>query len=353
MYPTRLQVKSRYQQIADDWPQTVTSVFTEEVFAPAFDEAYEVMYNAMLKAQVPRIELMVPWVVPPFITELTPEDIGIPDFGDFIFVRERIAGSSEKFRQLNSVDVLPQRQPQEYLRVFNWRNNTFYFVGATSTLELQFKFDSSSCPPTNDDAVIGVDSCINFLANYAFGVSGGRKGYREEAVRCMSLAVGSGYTAGVPGGQLADLMGPLVRSRQKVQIAHRPYQSGWGRGWRGWGGTSYVGPSQQGTTGGGSQNTPIQFSSVNGDIIGVIDGVNAVFVLSVGGVTQMSVYLNGVLQTEGSNYSRVNNMIQFMSGSIPQPGTPPGPGDPGSRPDIITVDAWLSYNLPNVSVVQP
>ena len=39
-----------------------------------------------------------------------------------------------------------------------------------------------------------------------------------------------------------------------------------------------------GTTGGGATNVPVQFSTSNGTITGVIDGVNCVFWLTIGGV---------------------------------------------------------------------
>jgi len=339
-YPTRGQVKQRYQQIADDWPQAATSPFNEQVFQPAFDEAYEVMYSFFLKNQIPRIELMACVDVPPGTTEITPADVGITDFGDYIFLRERILGSNEKYRQMLPVDVLPQRQMETYLRQYNWRNNKFYFVGATAFIDLEIKYDQSATPPTNDNTVICVDSCINFLANYAFGRSGGRKGYKDEASQAMLLAVGSGHTEGKVGGQLLDLIGPLVRSRQKVQIAHRPYQAGWGRFTRWGNGGFFVGPSQQGTTGGGSQNVPIQLSSESSPpgIVGNIDGFNAVFVINIGGVVSVTLYRNGVMQTQGADYTLLGNQITFFPASIPVP------------TDVLTAEVWITYNPPNPNV---
>jgi hypothetical protein len=137
---------------------------------------------------------------------------------------------------------------------------------------------------------------------------------------------------------LLDLVGSLVRSRQKVQISHRPYQSGWGRGFRLWGAGTYVGPSQQGTTGGGAQNVPIQYSSALGGIVGVLDGTNTVFVIDIGGTggttQQVTLFRNGVMQTMGTDYTLLGNQITFFPASVPIFG------------DILTADVWLSYNPP-------
>lgn len=331
-YPSRGDVKQRYLQTLDSWPQTVTSAFNENTFAPAFNEAFDVLYAEFLKNQVPRVELMTDAQVPPLTTELTPASFGIESFGDYIFLREKVFGSSDKYRDMVSVDVLSQRQPGPYLCEYNWRNNIFYLVGATSLLDVQIKYDDSGQAPTDDDVQIGVDSCLNFLANYAVGVSGGRKGLKETAIRCMALAVGPKYAEGTSGGQLFNLISPLVRSRQKVQISHRPYTT-WGRPFSRFGAVPYV-AAQQGTTGGGAQNVPIQVSSALGSIIGSIDGINLIFWANLSGVVSMVLYRNGVQQTIGTDYTFVSNQITFAPASVPQPG------------DILTAEVYVTNNVP-------
>jgi hypothetical protein len=157
---------------------------------------------------------------------------------------------------------------------------------------------------------------------------GGNKGYEDTAARCRSFAVGPKFDMGSIGGELFRLMQPLVRSRQNVQVAHKPYTTQrrqWGR----FQGVPYV-AAQAGTTGGGAQNVPQQFSSANGTIVGVIDGVNTVFYLTLG-VLSLSLYRNGVLQTAGVDYTSQNNMITFLPASVPKPG------------DILTSEAFPVY----------
>lgn len=340
-YPTRGQVKQRYQSILDDDPQTVTSPYTENVFAPAFEEAYDVLFSSFLSAQGAVIELMQQVTVPAFLTQMTPADMGITNMGEPIFLRERILGSTERYKQMTPVDVLAQRQPSTYLREYNWRNNTFYFVGATNLIDLEVKFECSSVAPTDDGAVIPVDSCINFLANYCAGVSGGRKGDDITAKACMDRAVGPKYNQGIIGGQLYMLVQPSVRNRQNVQISHRPYTT-WGRQFTRFSAVPYV-AAQQGTTGGGANNVPIQFSSVFGTVIGSIDGVNSTFWVNAGNVVTMVIAVNGVVQTVGLDVTYVSNQFTFSPLRIPQPG------------DIITVEAYVAnaINYGSASVPQP
>jgi hypothetical protein len=330
MYPTVGMVKTRFRALLDD---PSGAVFTDDVFNAAFGEAFDSLFAAMLTAQCPRIELMQQITVPAMNTGMTPADMGIADFGDYVFLRERPLGSSDKFREMTSVDVLPQRQPSDMLRWFNWRNNTFYWIGATQNIQLEIKWEASGTAPVSpaaDATQVMVDSSLSFLSNYAVGVAGQRKGYDAIAQRCFLQAVGPKYLLGSMGGQLYMLIQPLVRSRQNVQIAHRPFQAGR----RLWAGRAipYV-AAQQGTTGGGAQNVPIQLSTGtnDGSVVGVIDGTNTVFTLNIFGiVSQILVFRNGVGLTFLVDYTYISNVVTFMSGSAPQPG------------DILTFEVYLA-----------
>lgn len=340
MYPTRADVKNSFWGLLDDPTGAIYVDFpadapTISVFQPAFKQAYSALYQAFLNAQCPRIELVTTVTVTAFTTEMTPADMGIAGFGDFIWLRERPLGSNEKYRQLDPRDDLSQRKANQLLREFVWRNNTFYFVGATQNIELQVKYDTSAVAPTDDDTVIMVDDCESFLANYAASIAGPRKGDTDIAAICRDFAVGPRYSMGTIGGELFRLIQPLVRSRQNVQIAHRPYQAnrGTGRGYR------FAAPyiqAQQGSTGGGAMNVPIQYSTFDGSIIGDVDGVNAIFWLNTGAISGLLVERNGLSQTYGVDYTNINNQITFLAQSIPQTG------------DLITAEAFES-GIPQVT----
>ncbi len=312
----------------DDYPQTPNSPFNESVFAPAFEEAYQVLWSTMFQAQVPRIELMIEWPLPPMTMEISPADMGISDFAGPIFLRERPYGSNDKYTDITEVDVLPQRAPTNKLIVANWRNAKWYFLGSTSFIELQVKYETSATAPEADDVEIPVDGCGPFLWNYCIGLMGPRKGRDETAQRCMNAAVGPKFNLGTAGGLLFQLVQPLVRQRQQVQIAPHPFTMTRRMGvYRA---VPYV-AAMQGTTGGGSQNVPVQYSSDLGSIIGMIDGINKIFWIIVG-VTSMTLYVNGVLQTVGLDYTYIGNQITFLPDHYPQPG------------DRITADAFPIFS---------
>jgi hypothetical protein len=291
------------------------AIFTDDIFQEGFSAAYDEMYNAFLRYQCPRIEIVQDGIlVPPLTFSLTPAQMNLPDFGDIIYLRERTAYSTEKFKDINQTDDLPQRDPTDRIINFTWRNNTFYFVGATGTRELEIKYDSSGEAPTSNSAQIAVDSSLNFLANYAVGVSGRLKGYEEIADACMVTAIGKRSDQGIIGGQLFALIQPLVRSRQNVQIARKPFSA---TRWRaGHIAVPYI-AAQPPVSGG---QTSMLFSSAAGTITGTIDGANNTFALVSGTPVFMMWFINGLLQTPGVDYATTGNTAVFVAGHLPQSG---------------------------------
>lgn len=342
-YPTRLQVKQLYLQILDD---PAGSVFTDtsnpttgavSVFQSGFSQAFDLLFNNALNQQVSAVEQVVSGIVippSPVPFSVTPAAMGLTSFADWEWISERQFGSTDKFLDLVDEDRLSQRAPTDRLIETVWQNQCFNFIGCTTVREIQIKYVSSGSAPTDDTAVIKFDNCLNFLANYAAGVTGGQKGYPAIGDRCRLFAVGPKFDLGSIGGELFRLMQPLVRNRQLVSCAHKPYTTtrrigGW------WRGVPYVGV-QQGTTGGGSQNVPMEFTTANGTITPAPDGTNAVFYLVMGVNQNITVFRNGVLQSYGiapADYININNQITFNSGSIPQIG------------DIVTSSAYPLYQV--------
>lgn len=330
MQPTRAQVRLQYLQLLNDPSSLLYDVAGGTQFQAAFSPAYNALWTAFLTHQCPRIELIQYVIVPPLTYSLTPAQMGINDFGDFIYLSERTLGSNDKYVDLNMVDRLTQRLPTDRLIEANYRNDTFYFIGSTSVRDLQVKYDTSGEAPTDDSAVIGVDGCLDFLANYAAGTAAPWKGYDELGERYLQFAVGPRYADGYLGGELFRLIQPRVRSRQHVQMASKPYSTT--RRIVNRRGTPYV-AAQMGTTGGGATNVPVQFSTSNGTITGVIDGVNCVFWLTIGGIYAMQVYKNGDLLTPNVDYTSVNNQITLTLAATLQVNDPP---------DYLTAWAYLA-----------
>lgn len=342
-FPTRGQVYGKFLQQADD-PAGV--VFTDipnpatgalSVFQNGFSEAFDLLFSNALNQQVPRVELVTQGIIiqpSPVPFSVTPAQMGLLNLADFEWVGERAAGSTDKFVDMWDEDRLPQRAPTDRLREYVFQNGAFQFLGCTTVRELQIKsVESGGNAPTDNAAIISFDNSLNFLSNYAVSVAAPLKGYDEIGTRCRSFAVGPKFDQGSIGGELFRLLQPLVRSRQNVPVAPKPFTTQRRFGVRR--GPMYA-SSQFGTTGGGAQNVPVQFSSVSANpntaIIGAIDGANLVFFLPVP-IYALSLFRNGLLQTVGTDYFNVNNMITFFAGSVPQVG------------DLLTAEATVQYQV--------
>ena len=222
MTPTRGQVKTRFLSLLDD---PGADVFIEPVFAEAFGEAYDALLNAFLVNQAPRIELLQHFTAPAGTTELTAGDMGISDLGDYRYLAERSQGNTGRYREMIPVQRLQQRGASNTFREFVYRDDTFYLAGNTQPVELEIAYDASGVAPTADTVVIRVDNSLTFLANYAAGIAGPRKGYDQEGARCMLHAVGPAYDQNRLGGELFRLVQTRVRSKQKIPIAPRPFSA--------------------------------------------------------------------------------------------------------------------------------
>jgi hypothetical protein len=300
----------------------------QSVFQEAFSEAYDALFNALLNAQCPRIRNLIQGIlVPPGTLSLTPAQMGITDFADYEFLSERYWGSGDLYVDLNSEDRLTQRSQTDRLLEFVYENDTFYFVGATSTIDLQIKYESSGEAPIGDATQILIDASLSFLANYAVGVAGQRKGYDEIGDRCFSLAVGPRYHEGIIGGELFRIIQPRVRSMQHAQVAPKPYSAS--RRLMGRRPVPYV-AAQQGTTGGGSQNMPVEFSTaaIPPTINGSVNGGNKIFSVAIG-INVLAIYLNGSLLTPNVDYTILNN--QWTMANAPANGS------------VLTAQGWVNY----------
>jgi hypothetical protein len=134
--------------------------------------------------------------------------------------------------------------------------------------------------------------------------------------------VGSRYDEGVYGGALFRLCQPMVRARQRVQVAPRAYSIT--RRLTAHRAAPYIAAQQPAGVG----TAPVQFSTATGTITGTLDGVNTTFYLSYP-VSTARVFLNGAAMTATIDYTHSVNVITFLAGQIPQ------------ASDTITVEGYL------------
>jgi hypothetical protein len=223
MIPTVASVRTRVLALLDD-PNA--QVFSDAVILEGYGEAIDALWDAFVRHQIPRSKVVTTYTLPANTASLTPATAGITDFGELIHMEERLNGSSEKYAPVWQGDDLPQRDQTDRLLTFEWRGDAWHFVGANTVRQLRIAYFSTTQQPTDmTTGTIPADGAKTFLSLFTAGRIGPRKGYYELGQAYMLQAVGPRYTEGRDGGELLRLITPMVRSRQQVPLAVRPYSA--------------------------------------------------------------------------------------------------------------------------------
>lgn len=319
MISTYAQVRTRVLALLDD-PNG--AVFTDQIILQAVGEAVDALQGAFVFYEIPRCKTIVTYNIPPNTTMFSPADAGITDLGEVIELREKALGSSDPYTHIWEWDDLPQRPQATCLGDWEWRGDNFWFVGATLPRTVWISYFSTIEQPTVLNGPTQADGDLTFLSKFAAGVAGPRKGYDEIAAGYMRSAVGPRYDEGIIGGNLFLLCQPMVRSRQRVQVAPRPYSVIARR--KQWRRNVYIAANQPAGVG----TAPIQFSSETGTVLGAIDGSNNTFYITFP-VAEAVVFRSGVRMTQPTDVVFGANQLVFQPGQIPQ------------IADVITVDGWM------------
>ncbi len=325
MIATYSQLRTRVLALLDD---PLQAVFLDPILLQGMGEAVDALQQAFVFYEIPVSKKIVTYAINAGVTNFSPADAGITDCGEIIELREKMTGSSDPYTHIWECDDLPQRPQTQILGNWEWRGDDFWFVGATSARTVWISYFSTIEQPTAiDSSPTPADGDLTFLSKYAAGVTGPRKGYDEISAVYMKSAVGSRYDEGIIGGELFRLCQPMVRSRQRVQVAPRPYSVIRRR--QQWRRNVYVAAPA-----GGTGTAPNEYTSANGSVTGTIDGVNAHFLI-LAPMATVIVTVNGVTMTQGFDYTHVGNSITFLAGAVPVASSDP------SNPTIITVNGWL------------
>ncbi len=319
MIATSDQVKTRVLALLDDPNQ---AVFSDSIILQGFGEAVDSLQQAMVFYEIPRTKVVVTYNVAPYVTNFSPADAGITDMGEVIELREKQQGSSDPYTHIWEWDDLPQRPQATVLGDWEWRGDDFWFVGATLPRTVWISYFTTIEQPTSMGSTpTQADGDLTFLSKYTAGIIGPRKGYDEISAGYMRSAVGPRYDEGIIGGELFRFCQPMVRSRQRVQVAPRPYSCIARR--QQWRRNFYVAANQPA----GVSTAPVQFSTATGTITGTLDGTNDTFYLSYP-VSSCNVYRNGVLMTQPLDVVFGANQLVFSAGQIPL------------VDDVLTAEGW-------------
>lgn len=282
--------------------------FTQALATAGYEKAYRHLSNEMVRLQLPKKELQITYTLPANTTSLTPAAAGAVDFGELVTMEEKLSGSTtEKYAPVQQVDVLPERDAGQSLQEFEWRGDTWHFVGATTARALRITFLASDTPPPT---TVDIDGSFLFLVYYGAAVTAPTR-QRSGGEYLMQMAVGKDGN----GGFLHSLLHPMVRERQRVRIQQPAYKVG--QSYRGLRRCvpNIAAPASGGGGGGGGSAVMTEIA-----VSGVQDGVNVTFTLASAPMNTLFLFLNGVLLAYGVGYTRATTTITFLAPYIPQSG---------------------------------
>lgn len=161
--------------------------------------------------------------------ELDPAVVGLDNFGEPALVEERPAGSNQQFTEVKLRLLLPQRDPADKLLEFTFNGSKLQFVPATGNVELRLhSFNSGNAESLDENVVIAVDDCRNFLGAATAAKAGPGKGYTQESANAAALAYGPNNPnpLAILGGYLELLVNKQLRILQQSPTIPRMYRAG-------------------------------------------------------------------------------------------------------------------------------
>lgn len=305
MIPTVEQCKTAALGWLDD---DAASRFTATIQTHGFRQAYLTFINCLLLLEITKLKKQVLYTLPVSTASLTPATALIDDFGEMIQMSERLSGSTERYIDLDPVDRLPQSDAMTSLNVYEWRDDTWYFVAASTARQLKIDYYASGTPPTTGS--VGIDGSEEVLGKLTAAYMAPRKGDPELGAELMDQAVGPMFSKNIIGGDMWRLVMPMKRSQQQIPIAPRPFQTGRRRS-RSFGSRFYV----AGVTG-----ANMRALTLSGSITGTTgsDG-NPTFLLPQA-QTYLEIFLNGLKLVEGTAYTVLGATVTFLAPFIPAVG---------------------------------
>lgn len=142
--------------------------------------------------------------------------------------------SSQPFSTVYPIDLTFEGldgQPSQVLGNYLWIDNALQFRGASSPIQLRLTYYSSGQPPTNPNAVIAVDDCVDFLAVATAAECANSQNWTSKYELLRNQAYGDPSHPEEPS--LLDLFYSkqvlaLQRGPQRRQLAFREKRSRWG-----------------------------------------------------------------------------------------------------------------------------
>jgi hypothetical protein len=130
--------------------------------------------------------------------------------------------SDEEFIPMVSRDRLPQYERDDRLRYWQWRGDSFYFVGANVARQLKIIHSVSGNAPQS--GTVGIDDFSNFGAARTASLIAPSYGMPQRASELKLDALGPSMQPDGTGGYLRALVNPMLREKQKRQYRPQPFR---------------------------------------------------------------------------------------------------------------------------------
>lgn len=98
----------------------------------------------------------------------------------------------------------------------------FRFLPSNDARQIRVRYWSSANVPVTGTDVIGLEDCIDFIAKFAGSNACKAQGAEQRSAELREEAVGPGFSRGIYGGEMLQLMQTAVRQIQNIP----PYERG-------------------------------------------------------------------------------------------------------------------------------
>jgi hypothetical protein len=193
--------------------------FTMPTLQMAVGLAWREVIDEMVKCQDSQVELQTLYVLPAGTLTLTPQTVGITNFGQLLRLEERPNGQQNTaFFPVDYTEVIPLPwSATDKLVYYTWRSATFTFPPATRDIELRITFLHSGDNPVT--GTLGIDNCLTVVGKLAAALAGPTKGLADIPKRLRDEVY-------VFPNHMQALIQPSLRMQQERRIQPAAYAVG-------------------------------------------------------------------------------------------------------------------------------
>jgi hypothetical protein len=181
--------------------------------------AWREVIDEFVKCQDSNVELQALYVLPTGTLTLTPQTVGITNFGQLLRLEERPANAQNMaFYPVDYTELLPiPWSPTNRVIYYTWRASTFGFNPATAPVELRLTYLHSGENPVTGP--LGIDNCLTVVGKLAAAIAGPTKGLEKIPATLRQEVY-------VFPNHMQSLIQPHLREQQERRVQPAAYAVG-------------------------------------------------------------------------------------------------------------------------------